>query len=79
MRGVVNPGVSHEAGGDVEEPLELLAGDLEFALKRSVEDFSDPENAPSTVDDKGFNDPLVGAGADGGRLVREAAAAVTKR
>ena len=66
-------------GKDVEVSLELLAADLEFALKRSVEDFSDPPNADSTVAAKGFNDPLVGEGSDGGRLVAEAAAQVSKR
>jgi hypothetical protein len=64
---------------DVEYPLELLAGKLEADLKQSVENFSTPGNAPSTIATKGFDDPLVGPESDGGRLVAEAAAAVTKR
>ena len=67
------------AGEDVLEPLELLAADLEYALKQSVEAFSSPGNAPSTIAAKGFDDPLVGEGSDGGRLVAEAAAVVTTR
>lgn len=65
--------------GDPYVPLERLAADLEAALKQSVEDFTNPPNAPSTIATKGFDDPLVGAGGDGGRLVAQAAAAVTKR
>ena len=64
---------------DVEYPLELLAAKLEADLKQSVESFSTPGNAPSTIEKKKFDDPLVGPESDGGRLVAEAAAAVTKR
>jgi len=68
-----------QRGDDPMPELEELAADLELALKRSIEEFNNPPNAESTVDQKGFNDPLVGAGADGGRLVTEAAAGVLKR
>lgn len=66
-------------GEDVEYHLELLAADLEAALKQSVEAFNNPGNADSTIESKGFDDALVGAGPDGGRLVAEAAAQVSKR
>jgi hypothetical protein len=66
-------------GDDPEPELEELAAHLESELKRSIEDFSSPPNADSTVASKGFNDPLIGEGADGGRIYDEAAAQVLKR
>jgi hypothetical protein len=57
----------------------LLAADLEVEFKRQIEDLSTPPNAPSTVEGKGFDDPLIGPEPDGGRLLAEAAAQVKKR
>lgn len=66
-------------GDDPLPELEAAAADLELALKRSIEDFSTPANADSTADAKGFNDPLIGEGADGGRIYDQAAAKVLTR
>ena len=64
---------------DPTPALESLAGFLDREVTQSVRGFSTPANAESTVATKGFNDPLVGAGADGGRLVAEVGAALVKR
>lgn len=63
-------------GEDYESDVEGIARRLEMEGKQAVRDFASPANAPSTIAGKGFDDPLVGKGADGGRLVREFAAAV---
>lgn len=66
-------------GKDPQPALDDLAAELERLAKQAVRDFSTPGNAQSTIDRKGFDNPLVGAGPDGGRLVSELAAAVSKR
>lgn len=38
-------------------------------LREAVLQLSSPPNADSTIDRKGFDNPLVGPGADGGRIV----------
>jgi hypothetical protein len=58
-------------GKDPVPLLDRLASRMRDHLRSEVLDLSDPPNAESTIDQKGFDDPLVGAGADGGRLVRE--------
>ena len=66
-------------GKDPEPILRELADELREGLKRALLEYNAEPNAPSTIAKKGFNDPLVGAGAGGGRLVEEANAQVTKR
>jgi len=66
-------------GKDPEPVLQELAATLRDGLKQAVRDYSAIPNAESTIDRKGFDDPLVGAGADGGRIVAEANAMVKKR
>ena len=66
-------------GEDPVPALEQLAEFLDKEVVKSVRDFNDPPNTQSTADGKGFNNPLVGAGSDGGRLVAEVGAAVVKR
>ena len=66
-------------GEDPTPALDQLASFLDREVTQSVRDFSSPGNAPSTVAKKKFNDPLVGAGGDGGRLVAEVGAKVVKR
>lgn len=66
-------------GDDPEPELEELAASLESELKQAIEDFSSPPNATSTAKAKGFNDPLIGEGAGGGRIYAEAAARVLTR
>jgi hypothetical protein len=53
--------------------MDFLAVLLESAHRETVVNLADPPNAASVEREKGFNDPLVGTGADGGRLVRELA------
>lgn len=65
-------------GADPLPLLERMAERLEARLKQSIED-AEPANAESTADAKGFNDPLIGAGSDRGRIYDQAAARVLKR
>lgn len=65
-------------GADPLPLLEKMAERLEARLKQSIED-AEPANAESTADAKGFNDPLIGAGSDRGRIYDQAAARVLKR
>lgn len=67
------------AGKDPEPVLDKLAAHLENEAKAAVDAFAAPANAPSTVKKKGFNDPLIGAGSDHGRLYAEVSAKVSKR
>lgn len=64
---------------DSTPALESLAGFLDTEVTQSVRNFSTPGNAESTIASKGKDDPLVGAGAGGGRLVAEVGAALVKR
>ncbi len=62
------------------DPMPLVEG-LEIVLteeiKQAIREFSDPVNAPSTIAQKGFNDPLIGGG-DGGRILQYAKAVVRR-
>jgi hypothetical protein len=66
-------------GRDPTVYLEGLAAHLEQRAKSAIEAFSDPPNAPSTIRQKGADDPLIGKGSDGGRLLAQVAARVSKR
>ncbi len=66
-------------GGDPTPLLDRLARRMEDALRAEVVDLSYPPNAASTIAAKGFDDPLVGASAGGGRLVRELASQRVRR
>lgn len=44
---------------DAEKSLALMGEGIKGQLVRSIMDWSEPPNAPSTVDRKGFNKPLV--------------------
>jgi hypothetical protein len=55
--------------------LDALADELQVELQRSVSAFSDPPNAPSTIERKLRNDPLV----DTGEMLAQAAARVKRK
>jgi hypothetical protein len=44
---------------DGPRSLALMGASIEGDLKKSINDFSSPENAPSTIKRKGFNKPLI--------------------
>lgn len=50
---------THNDGAKV---LAIMGADIEGALKQSINDFSDPPNAQSTIDQKGFDKPLIDKG-----------------
>ena len=66
-------------GLDPAPVFDSLAATLETQGKATIRDLKDPRNADSTIAKKGFDDPLVGAGGDGGRLLAEFGARVVKR
>ena len=47
---------------DGKKALAKLGEEVVGQLQDSIEEFSDPANAPSTIAKKGFNDPLVESG-----------------
>lgn len=49
-------------GGDGQKSLALMGEDIDGALKQSINDFSTPGNAPSTIAAKGFDKPLIDTG-----------------
>ena len=65
-------------GADPLPLLESMAVRLETRLKDNI-DKAQPGNADSTIAGKGFDDPLIGAGSDRGRIYAQAAARVLKR
>lgn len=48
--------------GNAGLSLAMLGEGIRGQLKKSIRDFSDPPNAPSTIKKKGFNDPLIDKG-----------------
>ena len=42
--------------------VDTICSDLRYALKETIAEWSDPPNAPLTIERKGFNDPLVETG-----------------
>ena len=65
-------------GDDPLPLLERMAERLETRLKQSIDD-AQPGNADSTIAQKKFDDPLIGAGSDRGRIYAQAAARVLER
>lgn len=65
-------------GRDPRRELEKLAGVLEYGLRVAI-DRAAPANAPSTVEKKGFDDPLRGDDQTGDRLFEGARAEVRTR
>lgn len=57
--------------------VEKLAEQEAEWLRKAVRDLDDPPNASATIDRKGFNDPLIGRGADGGRILAGVGAKAT--
>lgn len=49
-------------GGDGPKALALMGEDIQGALIQSINDFTTPELAPSTVAAKGFDKPLIDTG-----------------
>lgn len=66
-------------GGQVDGLLEGLALVIEAELKHQIAELKTPPNAQATIDKKGFDDPLIGAGADSGRIYANATAAVRRK
>lgn len=66
-------------GRDPEDSLWSLSYELASGLEQAVRDYSAIPNAESTAAQKGFNDPLIGIGADGGRIAASANSIVIKR
>ena len=65
-------------GADPVPLMDRLASRLEDAVVAVIVELQDPPNAQSTIDQKGFDDPLIGAGSEGGRLVAEGSPAELK-
>lgn len=51
--------LAQATGNDGPKVLALMGEDIEGALKQSINDFTDPGNAQSTIDAKGFDKPLI--------------------
>lgn len=47
---------------DGQKVLELMGQTIQEELQESIVDFSDPPNAPATIEKKGFNKPLIDTG-----------------
>lgn len=73
-----NAGEAAARGKDPRAAVEGLAPTVARELQQSIRDFSDPPNAPRTIRQKGFDDPLIGKG-DGGRILRHAGAKARPR
>lgn len=48
--------------GDVGRALALIGDDVKGDIVETIQNFGEPENAPSTVKKKGFNTPLIDTG-----------------
>lgn len=51
-----------QADGDVGKALALIGEDVKDDIVETIQNFREPENAPSTVKKKGFNKPLIDTG-----------------
>lgn len=51
-----------QTGYDTDLTLNRVGERIEGQLKQSIMNFTTPANAPSTIREKGFNDPLVDSG-----------------
>ena len=51
-----------QADGDVGKALALIGEDVKGDIVETIQNFNEPENAPSTVKKKGFNKPLIDTG-----------------
>ena len=51
--------LTKSTGGDGPRVLALMGADIEGALKQSINDFTTPPLAQSTIDRKGFDKPLI--------------------
>lgn len=49
-------------GGDAESAIETIAKAMSVSISVAIEIFNRPVNAESTVDQKGFDDPLIETG-----------------
>lgn len=47
---------------DGQKVLELMGQTIQEKLQEAIVDFSDPANAPSTIEKKGFDKPLIDTG-----------------
>lgn len=45
--------------GDIKQSFDIVGGDIEGALIQSINDFTTPALAPSTIKRKGFSKPLI--------------------
>ena len=58
--------ISKDKNYNMKASLKLMGEEIKRELVKSIVDFQDPANAPSTIAKKGFNDPLIGGGPTGG-------------
>ena len=49
-------------GNDTETAMEIVGIKVSEQLQESIVKFKDPANAPSTIAQKGFDDPLINTG-----------------
>lgn len=54
--------ILQHADGDVGRALALIGEDVKDDIVETIQNFGEPENAPSTVKKKGFNKPLIDTG-----------------
>lgn len=54
--------ILQHADGDVGKALALIGEGVKGDIVETIQNFSEPENAPSTVKKKGFNKPLIDTG-----------------
>lgn len=51
--------ILQHTGGDVSKALAFIGEDVKGDIVETIQNFMEPENAPSTVKKKGFNKPLI--------------------
>lgn len=54
--------ILQHADGDVGKALALIGEGVKGDIVEAIQNFREPENAPSTVKKKGFNKPLIDTG-----------------